>query len=470
MSAVAVFDVGKTNVKLTAADPHDGHLLETLTTPNPTRAGPPYRHHDVLALEDWLLDGLRALGSRYAIDAIVPVGHGSGGVLVGPDGPAMPMIDYEQAPPPAVAAEYRTIAGPFRQRGSPVMHGATHLARQMLWLERGWPDAFAAARAFLALPQYWAWRLAGAAVSEVTSLAAQSHLWCSADTEPARLVAERGWRRLVPPLAPAWADLGPLKPDLATRTGLPAQTRVLTGIHDSSANLYRYQAAAVHDLTVVSTGTWIVAIGDRAGLDFDVERPGLCCNADVHGRPLPCLLTMAGRAFNEVSKGAAGPASEAALARLVASGTMALPSFGEDDALFPGTARAGRVEGPLADDPDSRFTLATLHAALLTDRCLASGPPTATVVLDGTFVRDPLYGALVSALNPERRVLVNLEAYGTAVGAALLASHEARQAPAPVALHAPPSLTLPGLAAYRDAWLDRAGAGVIAPDRTQDAT
>ena len=59
-----------------------------------------------------------------------------------------------------------------------MMHGATHLARQMLWLEHGWPDAFAAARAYLALPQYWAWRLSGAAASEVTSLAAQSHLWC----------------------------------------------------------------------------------------------------------------------------------------------------------------------------------------------------------------------------------------------------------------------------------------------------
>lgn len=454
MSTVAVFDVGKTNVKLTAADP-EGRLLETLSVPNPTYPGPPYRHHDVAALEDRLVDGLRDLGTRHAIEAIVPVGHGSGCVLVGPDGPAMPMIDYEQATPSWVDEDYRHIAGSFRQRGSPIMLGAAHLARQMLWLERGWPAVFADARHTLALPQYWSWRLSGVAASEVTSLAAQSHLWCPADAEPARLVADRGWERLLPPLRPAWDTLGPLKPELAARTGLSAGTRVLNGIHDSSANLYRYGAAGLSDVTVVSTGTWIVAISDRDGPDLDVERPGLCCSADVRGRPLPSLLTMGGREFTAVAGPAAGPASEAALARLVDTGTVALPSFGGDDALFPGTARTGTIEGSLDDDGESRFTLAVLYAALLTDRCLAGGAATATVVLDGPFVRDPLYGAIVAALNPGRRVLVNLDRYGTAVGASLLASHETRRTPAPVALQTPTALVRTDLDRYRDVWLER---------------
>ena len=172
MKAVAVFDVGKTNVKLSASDA-DGRLLETLSTPNPSHSGPPYRHHDVLALEAWLLSGLSALGKRHDIDAIVTCAHGSGGILVDDHGPAMPMIDYEQEPPAAVDAEYRRVAGSFRERGSPVMLGAAHLARQMLWLEQDWPDEFAKARHFLATPQYWAWRLSGVAASEVTSLAAQ---------------------------------------------------------------------------------------------------------------------------------------------------------------------------------------------------------------------------------------------------------------------------------------------------------
>lgn len=456
MSAVAVFDVGKTNVKLMAVTA-DGRLLETLETPNPVFPGPPYAHHDLGRLEGWLLANLADLGTRHALEAIVPTGHGSGGVLVGHDGPLMPMIDYEQAPPSEVAAEYLRVVGSFRDRGSPIMLGTAHLARQMLWLERVWPDAFAQAQAYLAHPQYWAWRLSGVMRSEVTSLAAQSHLWCSPDGRPTRLVAERGWGRLMPPFAPAWATLGSLKPAYAAETGLSPATRVLNGIHDSSANLYRYQAAGLSDMTVVSTGTWIIPISDRPGPDFAQEMPGLACNADVHGRPLPGMLVMGGREFSAVAAGSAGPASPETLRAILADGTAALPFFGSDDCLFPGASRRGTIEGPLADDLQARFTLALLYTALLTDRCLDT-VATATVVLDGSFVRDPLFGILIAALRPERRVLVNRDPFGTVTGAALLAGHETRVGPVPLDLEQPSHLDLPDLPAYARTWRMRANA------------
>ena len=102
LSVVAVFDVGKTNAKLYAVAA-DGTLLETASTPNRLLDGPPYRHHDLAGLEALLLAALADFGRRHAIDAIVPCAHGGSGVLVGDDGPAMPMIDYEQPLPPAVA-------------------------------------------------------------------------------------------------------------------------------------------------------------------------------------------------------------------------------------------------------------------------------------------------------------------------------------------------------------------------------
>ena len=453
MSAVAVLDIGKTNVKLFAAAP-DGAIREYLSTPNAVREGPPYRHHDLAALEEWLLNGLAELGRRHPIKAVVACAHGSGGVLVDENGPAMPMVDYEQAFPPALDAEYRRIAGSYRERGSAVMLGAAHLARQMLWMEHLSPERFARAKAFLPTPQYWAWRLSGVAAGEVTSLAAQSHLWCPADARPSQLVAAKRWESLMPPLRPAWATLGPLRPHLAVRTGLAPETSILCGIHDSSANFYRYQAGGLEDLTVVSTGTWIVALTDRAGADFDEERPGHSCNADVWGRPMPGMLTMGGREFAAVSGDAEGPARMETLQSLVETETLALPAFGPDDGLFPGTARRGRVEGPLAEDEGARFTLAVLYAALLTAECLDDLPQARTVVLDGNFVRDPLYG-VVQALAPSSRVLVNHEAFGTAAGAALLASHETREFPAPLSLRSPDVGGLPDLERYRALWRTR---------------
>ena len=457
METVAVFDVGKTNVKLVAVT-KAGELLDSLSRSNPVYPAPPYSHHDLGLLEMWLLENLRSLGARYAIEAIVATGHGSGGVLVGQDGPLMPMIDYEQEPPAEIARDYPRLAGSFRERGSPCMLASAHLAKQMLWLERAWSLEFAAAKAYLAHPQYWAWRLSGVMASEVTNLAAQSHLWCTPDRRLSKLADDRGWGRLIPPLASAWATLGTLKPELAHRTGLSENTRILTGIHDSSANLYRYQRAGFRDFTVVSTGTWIALICDRAGLRADIEQPGLCCNADVFGAPLHGMLVMGGREFSAIADGFTGPASRKSLDALISTRTMALPSFGTDDCLFPGSSRNGKIVGALSQSAEVRFTLAVLYAALLTNCCL-DGLATSAVVLDGSFVRDPLYGAIVAALRPERSVHINRETFGTVTGAALLATHAAVTAPRPLSLERPLPIDNSDLIAYARQWREQATTG-----------
>ena len=450
-AVVAVFDVGKTNAKLLALT-EGGEPLEVMTTPNRVIDGPPYRHHDLAGMEDWLLDGLRALGERHPIGAVVTCTHGGSGVLVGAEAAVMPLIDYEQTPPPEVDAAYRAAAGSFRERGSVIMLGAAHPARQLLWLEMGWPAAVAGAQAFLNVPQYWGWRLSGVAASEVTSLGAQSHLWCVPERRPSPIVTARGWGRLLPPLRPAWATLGPLTPAVRARTGLGPEVRVLNGIHDSSANFYRYLAAGLSDFAVVSTGTWIVAMTDRPGADLDTERPGFSCNADVHGNPVAGKLTMGGREFSAVADGATGPATRAALAQLVAGGTFALPFFGSDTGLFPRRAGAGRILGPAPEGETERFTLAVLYTAMLAAECLERLPVAETVILDGNFVKDPLFAAVVQALLPDRTLRVNRESLGTQAGAALLATHETRTAPAPLRLEPPEAGGLPDLLAYRARW------------------
>ena len=453
MTVVAVLDIGKTNVKLSAATA-DGAILESLATPNVSRPGPPYRHHDLAAQEAWTIDALADLGRRHAIEAIVACGHGSGGVLVDDVGPVLPMMDYEDEPDGDVTAGYRATADGYRERGSPIMLGASHTARQLFWMQVGWPEAFARARWFLGLPQYWTWRLSGVAASEVSTLGAQSHLWSVPDRRFAPIVAARGWDRLMPPLAPAWQALGPLRPDLARRTGLPAATSVLCGIHDSSANFYRYQAAGMHGFTLVSTGTWIVALSDETSPEALDEARGMTCNADPQGAPLAGALCMGGREFALIAglQPAGATADAAIAARLVARGSLPVPCFGEEDGLLPGRAKRGFVAGPPPDTSGERRALALLATALLTDLLLDALGSVGTIVLDGSFATDPLYPALVAAVRPEQRILFNLESYGVAAGAALLAGHERRRAPAPLALQSPPTLDIPALPAYRAQW------------------
>jgi sugar (pentulose or hexulose) kinase len=222
----AVLDIGKTNIKLHAVT-LDGAVAESLSTPNTVRDGPPWRHHDLEGTGGWALAGLSDLCRRHPLEHIIAAGHGSGGVLVGgdPDRPAggavLPMIDYEQALPPAVRDAYAPLAGSFLDRGSAIMQGATHQARQLLWMEMAEPAKFAAARWYLGLPQYWAWRFSGVAASEASLLGAQSQLWNTARRRFSPIVTIRGWRRLMPPMARASAALGPLRPELARRQHEP---------------------------------------------------------------------------------------------------------------------------------------------------------------------------------------------------------------------------------------------------------
>lgn len=129
-ATVAVLDVGKTNVKFNAATAA-GAILETLSIPNPVSQDGPWKHHDLQALSGWIFDTLGCLARRHALSTFVSSGHGSGGVLVGSDpddddGTALPMIDYEQALPDEIRERYTPLAGSFFDRGSAMMHGATH--------------------------------------------------------------------------------------------------------------------------------------------------------------------------------------------------------------------------------------------------------------------------------------------------------------------------------------------------------
>ena len=456
---IAVLDVGKTNVKLWVASA-DGTLLAHRSIRNRVLQGPPWRHHDLNGLGLWLAETLAELCRAHPIRTLVPVGHGSGGVLVGPDpdapgmGAALPMIDYEDACPADLDAEYTRKAGTFEDRGSPVMMASTHAARQILRMERADPAAFGEARHYLNVAQYWGWWLSGVAASEFSAMGAQTHLWNVPQRRWTPIVETQGWQRLMPAFRPAWAPLGPLRETLARRFDLPRDITVLTGAHDSSANFYRYLAAGLSDFTLVSTGTWIVALSreaDTAALD---QTRGTTVNSDMEGVAVGGALAMGGREFSCIAgeTWSGEPAEPDALARILQRGTMALPSFSNNEGQFPGSAGRGRIVGPPPQDQAERTALALVHSALLTATCADVLDGGDRLILDGTFLTEPLFAPLVAALRPGRRTEISDEAHGVVAGAVRLAGHEARAKPAPLSLEPVTPIDIPGLADYASGW------------------
>ena len=88
--AVAVFDVGKSNAKLSLVDLASQAVLAARTTPNVVRRDGPYPHFDVDGLWDWLVAGLSDFSGQAHISAISTTTHGACFALTAGDALALP--------------------------------------------------------------------------------------------------------------------------------------------------------------------------------------------------------------------------------------------------------------------------------------------------------------------------------------------------------------------------------------------
>ena len=147
--AIAIFDVGKTNVKLSLVEA--GAIRETLSAPNRVLPGPPFPHYDETGIWSFLMRGLARLGTVAPITDIVAVAHGGGCGLVDAAGAlVLPMLDYEM---PIEDDDYDRAASPFSETFSPPL-GGLNIARQLHWFQKAFPAEFRRARHLLLYPQY----------------------------------------------------------------------------------------------------------------------------------------------------------------------------------------------------------------------------------------------------------------------------------------------------------------------------
>jgi sugar (pentulose or hexulose) kinase len=442
--ALVVLDIGKTNVKLALIDAA-GRVLAEQRKPNAIRTDGPYPHHDSEGIWDWMLATCRVFARHARITAIVPVTHGATAALVDAHGLVLPVLDYE-AQLPEVDYEARPA---YAETLSPALPAGLNLGRQLAWLQQRFPEQFARARHILMYPQYWAWRLCGAAASEATSLGCHTDLWNPARQDYSSLVERMGWRTLMPPLAAPWASLGSLRPEVADAAGLPPECQVLCGIHDSNASLLRYldRDGASTPRAVLSTGTWVIVAAFGVALDGLREEADMLANTNAFGQPVASMRFMGGREFAALAGNEPQTCSLYQLEQLIARGTMALPCFADSGGPFAG--RAGRIDGPAPADAGERFALATLYCVLMTDYCLDALGARGAIAVEGSFTGNPWFGPMLAALRPQQEVSYSDDASGTTCGGWLL---RYRDATAPGSARAMSPCPIEGLAAYRARW------------------
>jgi sugar (pentulose or hexulose) kinase len=417
--------VGKTLSKVSLWS-QDGKMLDRQVRPNDKCENGGIRRLDTAGIGAWLIEAL----GRYSgqpVTAIIPVGHGAGVVALVDDALAFAPLDYEQPIPESVMLAYRTERDPFARTGSPALPDGLNIGSQLYWLELLYPEAMARAT-LLPWGQYWAWFLSGNKVSEVTSLGCHSDLWHPADACFSDLATRYGWADRFAPLANAGDAIGTLRPDLAARTGLPVATRVLAGLHDSNAALLAargFAEIASHEATVMSTGTWFIALrsgGRSVGrstqepLDFSALPEARDCliNVDAFGRPVPSARFMGGREIEtviaidtrQVDIKPDQPALLAKVPELLAKGTMLLPTLAPGFGPFPaGTGRWINAPDNLGpDDWHARRAAVCLYAALVTDVMLDLIGARDRILIEGRFAEAEVFTRALAALRPDTAV------------------------------------------------------------------
>jgi sugar (pentulose or hexulose) kinase len=414
---IAVIDIGKTNAKVVLIDSSTRQQLAAHGTPNVVRREGLYPHADVDMLWNFIIESLRALQAEHGVDGISITTHGATAALMAGEQLAMPVLDYEHTGPEKTATAYGAVRPDFAESLSPRLPNGLNLGAQIFWQAQEHAAAFAQVTAILTYPQYWAWRLTGVMASEVTSLGCHTDLWAPARGEFSSLVQARGWTSLFPAVRPAASVLGGIQPEVAAATGLAAATPVTCGIHDSNASLLPHLGAHDTPFTILSTGTWTIAMTVGGGTEeLDADRDSLA-NVDAFGRAVPTARFMGGREFDQLVGEVVEP-GPAEVARVIGEDIRVQPNFTPGVGPFP-DAKGHWTHAPDTLTPGERTAAASLYLALVTRACLDLCGLGREIVIEGPLARNALFGQALARLTGVP-VRASGDATGTSLGASML--------------------------------------------------
>ncbi|SEP76071.1 Sugar (pentulose or hexulose) kinase [Devosia sp. YR412] len=442
---IAVIDIGKTNAKVVLIDSGTRQQVAVRSTPNVVRREGVYPHADVEMLWRFILDSLTTLHAEHRVEGISITTHGATAALMAGDALALPVLDYEHNGPEQTAAEYAKARPDFAETLSPRLPNGLNLGAQIFWQAQTFPE-FAGVTAILTYPQYWAWRLTGALASEVTSLGCHTDLWAPPRSDFSGMVAAQGWAKLFPAVKPAASVIGYLTPEAAEETGLTTDIPVTCGIHDSNASLLPHLGAHEAPFTIISTGTWTIAMtvgGDVSHLD--PARDSLA-NVDAFGRAVPTARFMGGREFDQLVPEIQTP-SHADIARVIGDDIRVQPNFNPGVGPFP-NAKGRWTRAPEDLSAGERTAAVSLYLALVTEACLGLCGLGKEIIIEGPLARNALFAQALARLTGVK-VTVSGDATGTSLGASMLFGagdgHAAGGEPVQ-------ALDVPGFDAYATAW------------------
>ena len=427
---IAVIDIGKTNAKLALVDLDDLSEIAVATRPNIVLPGPPWPHFDVDGHWDFLLDALKNFHALHGVDAISVTTHGACVALLDNSGNlAAPIMDYEHSGPEEVTAEYDRIRPLFSETGSPRLPFGLNVGAQLYWMFEQDSELLDRTDCIVTYPQYWGHRLTGVAATDITSLGCHTDLWSPYQKQFSSLVKSLSIQNKIAPTCTPSTVLGRILPAVAHRTGLSVDTLVYSGIHDSNASLLPHLQNYEPPFSVVSTGTWVIAMsigGKQPELD---PADDTLINVNAFGDPVMSARFMGGREYETVVGEFTVEPSDSDIEEVLKDDIMLLPAVVPDAGPFMGMQSCWKSLEPNLGS-GQRAAAVGFYLSLVTARCLELIGHEGPIIIEGPFARNRCFLMMLSVA-AACEVKAMDSATGTSAGAALLASFDenAKQSP-----------------------------------------
>jgi sugar (pentulose or hexulose) kinase len=425
ITAIAIFDIGKTNKKLLLFNEQYQVLHEESRQFKEIEDEDGFPCEDIEKLSEWVKERVNALlgNERYTIKAINFSAYGASFVLLNEKLELIPSLYNYLKPFPSHLSEkiYSQYPGLDKQSASPRL-GNLNSGLQLYRLKHEKPGKFARIRYALHLPQYLSFLLTGKTYSDLTSIGCHTHLWNYETGNYHSWVIDEGIDKILAPIIASSSIAGYINNEIPVGVGL----------HDSSSALIPYLLGFEDPFVLLSTGTWCISLNPFNHSPLTVEELSNDCL---------CYLSYTGNAV-KASRLFAGNEHELQVKRLAAHFNKAIDFYKNipfDKKLLPSLSSTGsgannKTGATMPSSSlfssrllDSFHDYETAYHQLLLDLVIQQKSSTSQVMntvvkkifVDGGFSKNEIYMQLLANAFPDKEVYASEIAQASAIGAAI---------------------------------------------------
>ncbi len=301
---IAVLDIGKTNKKILLYD-SGLNIVDEKFTRIPEIEAQGTLIDDIDTLKLWILDTLSTLSKEYIIKVISASAHGATYSMLDQQlHIAVPQVAYNTDPGDEFHLKfYQKCGDPLalqQTTATPNFNLLINPAKGIFFTQEKYAESYKNVRHIVLYAQFFGAWLTGNICADPTYVGNHSYLWDFDKGDWSEVTDRLGIRNLLPKtFKNPWDSLGCIRPEIALQTGLPSDTIVTVGIHDSNASMLPYIISMKEPFLLNSTGTWCVIMNEKEKVKFEEDELGkvVFYNLNAFWKPIKTAIFLGGMEF-----------------------------------------------------------------------------------------------------------------------------------------------------------------------------